>query len=441
MICAVPDAEGGCGACRWWAVIQHREQSGRVQRRTGRAPALLVLTALLLLPAALLNGSAGVPSTAAVVLGGATAIGALATLTVWTVRVMLPPGVLSGARHVLDVAGALLLTPAIALGFALHPLAEASSPPALDVAVLLVVPSVALIALLVVFSALRLYRDAGTLRTVLLRPLEDSGRIGVDAVLLAPAATVLVVVCVAVSTSVLAGAEGLRLTALLGWSDLTVTEGVPRVLAGAVAGVVAAVVASVATSLLVYRRITALNVSHEQARTDDLTGLGNRRVLMARLDETSQGEPLALVDLDRFKAVNDVLGHDAGDELLRQVAARLCSLARPEDLVARQSGDEFALVLAGVGTAAAAGRAREVVTALREPFVLPPRTRRSDDGHDGHRGAAARGRRRDVPGQARRRRGAGARWLGASRGAGRARDGGHRPVTSWASRGGGKMAW
>ena len=117
---------------------------------------------------------------------------------------------------------------------------------------------------------------------------------------------------------------------------------------------------------------------------DGLTGLGDRRALLAHLARTEHrsgpGRPaqrtvaLALVDLDRFKAVNDALGHDAGDELLRQVGQRLREASREGDLLTRQGGDEFAVVLLGATAEQAARRAREVVLAVEVPFLV-----------DGHR--------------------------------------------------------
>ena len=113
---------------------------------------------------------------------------------------------------------------------------------------------------------------------------------------------------------------------------------------------------------------------------DELTGLGSRRALLAHLASTEQRSrpgavapstlALVLVDLDRFKAVNDTMGHDAGDDLLRQVGARLRAASREGDLLTRQGGDEFAVVLLGATAAAAARRAREVVLAIEAPFVL-----------------------------------------------------------------------
>lgn len=91
------------------------------------------------------------------------------------------------------------------------------------------------------------------------------------------------------------------------------------------------------------------------ASNDLLAGLPNRmhfeQVLARALDEEGRGGPpvtLLLIDLDRFKEVNDTLGHAAGDELLRQVAARLRAQARASDMAARLGGDEFGLILLGL---------------------------------------------------------------------------------------------
>lgn len=101
-----------------------------------------------------------------------------------------------------------------------------------------------------------------------------------------------------------------------------------------------------------------------QARTDPLTGLLNRRAFMdelsRRLDRLNrEGLPgtLMYVDLDNFKAINDVGGHDAGDDALCATAALLRDAVRPADLVARFGGDEFALWLDGADDLAAAERA------------------------------------------------------------------------------------
>ena len=89
-----------------------------------------------------------------------------------------------------------------------------------------------------------------------------------------------------------------------------------------------------------------------EARIDELTGLGNRRMLYeaieARLAQHRAGDVhhLLLVDLDRFKEVNDSLGHSIGDDVLCTIAQRLASIAGPDDVLARLGGDEFALLLA-----------------------------------------------------------------------------------------------
>ena len=109
----------------------------------------------------------------------------------------------------------------------------------------------------------------------------------------------------------------------------------------------------------------------EQAHHDPLTGLANRTLLLSRLDE-ALAEPvdgthigLLYLDLDRFKTVNDSLGHSAGDELLLGVARRLRSAVRPCDLVARLGGDEFVVLAHHLASAQdAALLADRVVLAL-----------------------------------------------------------------------------
>lgn len=88
--------------------------------------------------------------------------------------------------------------------------------------------------------------------------------------------------------------------------------------------------------------------AEEQALTDTLTGLRNRRALHQVLEELSQDTSyfgLMHIDLDYFKAVNDTLGHAAGDHVLREVAMVLCAETRAGDKVARVGGDEFVIVL------------------------------------------------------------------------------------------------
>jgi diguanylate cyclase (GGDEF)-like protein len=104
-----------------------------------------------------------------------------------------------------------------------------------------------------------------------------------------------------------------------------------------------------------------------QARTDPLTGLLNRRAFLEdmarridRLDRDDQTGTLMFVDLDYFKAVNDRLGHDAGDQVLQCVANMLRNTLRPTDLVARLGGDEFALWMDGADHMTAAERAERL---------------------------------------------------------------------------------
>jgi diguanylate cyclase (GGDEF)-like protein/PAS domain S-box-containing protein len=126
------------------------------------------------------------------------------------------------------------------------------------------------------------------------------------------------------------------------------------------------------------RRRKAEDAVRVQAWHDSLTGLPNRVLLMDRLEQalklaTREGRRLALLylDLDRFKMVNDSLGHGAGDELLKQAASRLEAQLRKGDTVARLGGDEFCVLLADAaleGDALAVGH--KIVAALNEPFFV-----------------------------------------------------------------------
>lgn len=111
-----------------------------------------------------------------------------------------------------------------------------------------------------------------------------------------------------------------------------------------------------------------------QASHDELTGLANRRRLLDeihRLEDGSGSVAVLLLDLDRFKNINDSLGHDRGDELLVVIADRLRLAVRPGDLVARLGGDEFAIVLPGPVVAAEAEFVAErLMRLIGEPITL-----------------------------------------------------------------------
>ncbi len=104
-----------------------------------------------------------------------------------------------------------------------------------------------------------------------------------------------------------------------------------------------------------------------RARTDDLTGLLNHGTFEEWLRvSVATGEPFSLVmiDLDEFKAVNDALGHQAGDRLLRQIGQAIVAAGRDSDHVFRYGGDEFALILPGTGSPETLGVAERVRTAI-----------------------------------------------------------------------------
>jgi diguanylate cyclase (GGDEF)-like protein/PAS domain S-box-containing protein len=128
------------------------------------------------------------------------------------------------------------------------------------------------------------------------------------------------------------------------------------------------------------RRASEARLRHE-ALHDVLTGLPNRALFREHLERSlaRQGRDelqvaVMFLDLDRFKQVNDTLGHAAGDELLRQVAARLGSTVRPGDTVGRLSGDEFAVLLPRLGGPhAATAFAARITACFETPFRLEGR--------------------------------------------------------------------
>ncbi|MGD9925264.1 MAG: putative bifunctional diguanylate cyclase/phosphodiesterase, partial [Pseudorhodoplanes sp.] len=133
-----------------------------------------------------------------------------------------------------------------------------------------------------------------------------------------------------------------------------------------------------------YMRRTAATIAQGEQRLrylalhDPLCGLPNRNYFGERLEEVIRdvrnGAPPAAVfyiDLDHFKDVNDTLGHPVGDELIRNVTARLSGLLRPEDLVSRLGGDEFAVIIAGADDVAALQRTAErIISAICAPYLI-----------------------------------------------------------------------
>ena len=118
--------------------------------------------------------------------------------------------------------------------------------------------------------------------------------------------------------------------------------------------------------------------AHELSTRDALTNLLNRRALIQQLehavatsDRSDVGFALLFLDLDKFKQINDNYGHEAGDELLRQVAARLTAAVRVADVVARLGGDEFVVLIEGRAASANAARVgRKIELACALPFDI-----------------------------------------------------------------------
>ena len=129
--------------------------------------------------------------------------------------------------------------------------------------------------------------------------------------------------------------------------------------------------------VVAFRELRALAQSRVEARTDPLTGLPNRRALyevadaLLRPTASTVGRlALLILDLDRFKEVNDSLGHQMGDQLLSQIGPRIEGVLREGDTLVRLGGDEFALLLPGAHAEDAQAIASRLLDALRQPFQL-----------------------------------------------------------------------
>ena len=135
---------------------------------------------------------------------------------------------------------------------------------------------------------------------------------------------------------------------------------------------------AVLTLLVMARQMHALRDNREMAVTDGLTGLANRTLVTERLDQVA-GQPVRpdrftavmLIDLDRFKPINDTFGHEAGDAVLIAAADALRAVIRGGDLAGRLGGDEFVAVVQGLPSRETAGAvAARLLEALRTPVVF-----------------------------------------------------------------------
>jgi diguanylate cyclase len=122
---------------------------------------------------------------------------------------------------------------------------------------------------------------------------------------------------------------------------------------------------------MVHHVASIANEREQRALRDELTGLGNRALFVRRFEElehASRGFALCLLDLDRFKPVNDTHGHAVGDEVLRRFGGRLRSILRGEDTAARLGGDEFAILLEVQASDEVERTLRRIVDHLTRPY-------------------------------------------------------------------------
>ncbi|HYF73302.1 MAG TPA: sensor domain-containing diguanylate cyclase, partial [Nocardioides sp.] len=118
-----------------------------------------------------------------------------------------------------------------------------------------------------------------------------------------------------------------------------------------------------------------------RALHDQVTSLPNRYLFLDRLETAAarqrrfegRGTAVLFIDVDEFKQVNDGFGHEAGDTVLREVAARLLASVRGTDTVGRLGGDEFAVICEDTGVEAAVAVARRILDALKEPVQIGER--------------------------------------------------------------------
>ncbi len=133
-----------------------------------------------------------------------------------------------------------------------------------------------------------------------------------------------------------------------------------------------------ARTALTFRDVRALAETRRQALTDDLTSMPNRRHFLRCVRDgiiasraTGESVALLIVDLDHFKELNDTLGHDAGDQLLRQVGERLHEVLRASDTAARLGGDEFGVLLSDSSDGASSELvAEKILKAIAQPFPI-----------------------------------------------------------------------
>lgn len=171
------------------------------------------------------------------------------------------------------------------------------------------------------------------------------------------------------------------------WFDINISSGLDKSVVLRVAGQIGVLITIIIVIIMVWNRRLYVEVSNRKklekkmqymATHDDLTGLANRVLLKDRLHKAitfHQRQSLLLavlfIDLDGFKNINDSYGHDAGDELLIEVAKRLKNCVRESDTVVRFGGDEFVVLLTGLHSQSEAGYvANKILKVTQQPILM-----------------------------------------------------------------------